>query len=374
MALNNADRIKETTTTTGTGTYSLNGAVTGFHTFVAGVGTTNTCTYVVEDGNSWEVGIGTVTSGTPNTLSRDEIITSSNAGAAVNWGAGSKNVFCSPNARHDTSLLQYHHSLVPTAPTANRLKMYARNRSGRMFPEMIGPSGLDTSLQPALFGNSVTMWLPGTGTTAAINFSTSWTVAVTQSHPALATGSLMNQMKRAVYTTTATAGNASGVRSAATICWTGNAAGQGGFFFFARFGVVTLQASMQIWCGLSASNALLAGEPSAQNNTVALVKDQADTNWFIAYRDGATTNRVATGIAVAANDIFDVMFFCPPNGTSITSRIVRINDGTVLSDNVANSTNIPVNTAFLYPHVECRTNAASAVAIALNRIYIESDT
>lgn len=91
MALVVKDRVKETTTTTSTGTYTLAGAVTGFQSFSV-VGDGNTTYYTVTDGTDWEVGIGTYTlSGT--TLSRDTILESSNAGSAVNWGAGSKDVF-----------------------------------------------------------------------------------------------------------------------------------------------------------------------------------------------------------------------------------------------------------------------------------------
>lgn len=94
MAMQNADRVKETSTTTGTGTYSLAGAVTGFRTFVAGVGTGNTCWYCATDGTDWEVGVGTVTDATPDTLARTTILASSNAGSAVNWGAGTRTIFC----------------------------------------------------------------------------------------------------------------------------------------------------------------------------------------------------------------------------------------------------------------------------------------
>ena len=95
MALVVADRVKETTTSTGTGTIDLAGAVSGFQTFVAGVGDTNTTYYAIIDpaGATWEVGIGTVTDSTPDTLSRDTIIASSNSGSAVSFGAGNKNVF-----------------------------------------------------------------------------------------------------------------------------------------------------------------------------------------------------------------------------------------------------------------------------------------
>ena len=96
MALVINDRVKETSTTTGTGTFSLAGAETGFETFVAGVGTGNTTYYsIVLDGtNEFEVGIGTVTDASPDTLSRDTIISSSNSDSAVNFSSGSKTVFC----------------------------------------------------------------------------------------------------------------------------------------------------------------------------------------------------------------------------------------------------------------------------------------
>ena len=96
MALVINDRVKETSTTTGTGTFSLAGAETGYESFVAGIGTTNTTYYAIElnSAGEWEVGIGTVTDATPDTLSRDTIITSSNSDSAVNFSAGTKNVFC----------------------------------------------------------------------------------------------------------------------------------------------------------------------------------------------------------------------------------------------------------------------------------------
>ena len=88
------DRVLETSATTGTGSLNLAGAKTGRQTFVAGIGDGNTCPYMITDGTDWEVGIGTVTSGTPDQLSRDQVLSSSNGDAAVNWGSGSKDVAC----------------------------------------------------------------------------------------------------------------------------------------------------------------------------------------------------------------------------------------------------------------------------------------
>lgn len=93
-----ADRVKETTSTTGTGTYSLDGASAGYRTFVAGVGSGNLVTYTVTNNVDWEVGEGTITSGSPDTLTRTTIIASSNSGAAVSWAAGSKDIFLTASA------------------------------------------------------------------------------------------------------------------------------------------------------------------------------------------------------------------------------------------------------------------------------------
>ena len=105
MALVINDRVKETSTTTGTGTFNLAGAETGYESFVSGVGTGNTTYYAIElnAAGEWEVGIGTVTSGSPDTLSRDTIISSSNSDTAVTFSAGTKNVFCTLPAKKTIS-------------------------------------------------------------------------------------------------------------------------------------------------------------------------------------------------------------------------------------------------------------------------------
>ena len=93
MALILADRVKETTTTTGTGTVTLLGASTGFQSFAV-VGNTNTTYYTIagQGTSEYEVGIGTYASAGP-TLARTTILASSNANAAVNFSAGTKDVF-----------------------------------------------------------------------------------------------------------------------------------------------------------------------------------------------------------------------------------------------------------------------------------------
>ena len=95
MALVINDRVKETSTTTGTGAVALGGAVTGFETFAAGIGNSNTTYYAIfnQGTTQWEVGYGTLDGSSAN-LTRTTPISSSNSDSAVDFSAGTKDVFC----------------------------------------------------------------------------------------------------------------------------------------------------------------------------------------------------------------------------------------------------------------------------------------
>jgi hypothetical protein len=94
MALVLADRVKETSGTTGTGDISLAGATTGFQRFADTVGDGNTTYYAISlvGGGQFEVGRGTYISAT-NSITRDEVFDSSNNGSLVDFGTGTKDVF-----------------------------------------------------------------------------------------------------------------------------------------------------------------------------------------------------------------------------------------------------------------------------------------
>ena len=95
MALVINDRVKESSTTTGTGAMALGGAVSGFETFAAGIGNSNTTYYAIfnQGTTEWEVGYGTL-DGTSANLTRTTPISSSNSDAAVSFTSGTKDVFC----------------------------------------------------------------------------------------------------------------------------------------------------------------------------------------------------------------------------------------------------------------------------------------
>ena len=100
MALVINDRVRETSTTAGTGTLNLAGAVTGFQTFVAGIGDGNTTYYAIfEEGtNLFEIGLGTITDATPDTLARDTVLSNSSGNTSkINFNSGGSStlsVFC----------------------------------------------------------------------------------------------------------------------------------------------------------------------------------------------------------------------------------------------------------------------------------------
>lgn len=268
---------------------------------------------------------------------------------------------------------------IPAAPAAGWMRTFARNRAGRALPHIIGPSGVDVALQPALFGNSIFMWLPGTGTTVSINFGVSFTArnsgtSAAQAHPTRASTNAMTSLSRATFGTGTTATGASGIQSAATVVWRGNAANLGGFFFHSRFGIETLAADMRAFVGLSANNAAMAADASTWANTIGIAKDSADSVWQIVQRNGTTVTKTSTTCTVTAGQVLDMFLFAPPNGSNVTVRLVDAVTGTVYVDDVAVNTTLPVNTTFLYMQAHAMSvTGTTAKLLALNRMYCETD-
>jgi hypothetical protein len=171
MALVLKDRVKETTTTTGTGTLTLLGAASGFQSFSV-IGDGNTTYYTIDGGTEWEVGIGTYTS-SGTTLSRDTILESSNGGTAVNFSAGTKNVFVTYPAERALYTDASSNAIALGTPASATLT----NATG--LPISTGVSGLGTGVATFLAtpssANLRTAITDETGTGAAV-FATSPTL------------------------------------------------------------------------------------------------------------------------------------------------------------------------------------------------------
>jgi len=134
------DRVKETSTSTGTGTFNLAGAVTGFETFVAGIGNSNTTYYAITLPGvaEFEVGIGTVTDASPDTLSRDTILSSSNSDSAVNFSAGTKNIFCTIPASKSVLLSDVGASTLDLSSAKTHTGLYGSSSAPIEFTVTVG--------------------------------------------------------------------------------------------------------------------------------------------------------------------------------------------------------------------------------------------
>lgn len=157
-----SDRIKETTDTTGTGTLDLAGAATGFRAF-ADAFTSSQSTYylIVDDPDSttqWELGQGTLTTGTPNRLSRDRVISSTNSGSKVSWSAGTKTVICPAVSEIYNSIIDTVDSDLVTAGTSTAYTITTNRPDVGLYEGRFVSAKLHTTS-----GSTPTLNVDGTG-------------------------------------------------------------------------------------------------------------------------------------------------------------------------------------------------------------------
>lgn len=157
MALIVKDRVKETTTTTGTGTVTLAGASDGFQSFAA-IGDGNTTYYAITSGSDYEVGLGTYTaSGT--TLSRDTILESSNAGSAITL-SGTSDVFCTYPAEKAVVQDNDNTGIAPQIGATNGI--FVNNQVvGNSYTLPTGYNAISAS--PVSLDTGVTVTVPASG-------------------------------------------------------------------------------------------------------------------------------------------------------------------------------------------------------------------
>lgn len=267
----------------------------------------------------------------------------------------------------------------PTTPSSGRTKVFTDAMATRRLVGSIDPNGNHFDFQPALFNSTIYMWLPGTGTTLAINWGTSFTArnngtGAAQATPARASTNAVTSMNRATFSTGSTTTGASGIQSTDTVAWMGNAANLGGFFFYARFALEAFSGTSRFFVGVSANNATMAADSSTWNNTIGIGRDTGDTTLqFIMRNNGSVSTKRNTTITPATTDIFDIYIFVRPNNSQIDWELRNAVTNAVLATNTETG-NLPLNTTFMYmqSHIQS-TSGATPKLLALNRMYLESN-
>lgn len=293
----------------------------------------------------------------------------------------------------DTSVVLNGVTNEPSAPTSGSLRLYSKSIAGRMLPKIIGPSGLDTTLQTSLFQNRILAYVPSTGTTgtgSGTGLGPVWTSGGTVSHPTPSSTApaISNQMRRTRYANVVTTTNQTlGIKAAAADTlnyWRGNAAGLGGFFYAARFIVELYPASsVRIFAGLTASSATyVVASDTVLNNTCGLWHDTTDPStglgaFNFVTRNTATTTKqqITLANAIAAGNSYDFYMWCAPNGSEIFWRLDDLVNSVTYSGST--TTTLPANTAFMGPQCAMSNGTANitvtTVAIGIAGVYTESD-
>jgi len=276
----------------------------------------------------------------------------------------------------------------PSAPASGSLLVYAKNIAGRSMLKQIGPSGLDTALQPLLARNKVGYWNPpGNATTVpgVFGYTAPTLSSATATARNIATTNLFTRMRRLGYVTSATAGQVASVRVTVAQVTIGTGT-LGGFYKIIRFGISDAAAvsGARMFVGMSSSTAAATNvEPSTLTNCIGIGHGASDTNLRIFFGGSSAQTSIDLGSSFPANtrnvDAYELALFAPPSVAEVRYEVTNISTGIVATGTLGPGTagvTLPASTTLLTYANNWRTNNATALAVGLDIMsdYIETDT
>lgn len=273
---------------------------------------------------------------------------------------------------------------TPTAPAAGGVKMFGRDVAGRILPAVMGPSGLDTSLQPFFGRNKMGLFVPagngGADTQMGLVISATGT-ATTEN---VGTSNLHNYMRRRSWRITTAATTAvAGIRGGALQFTVGGpSAGLGGFHLVWRWGPATgvSNAAHRAFVGMRNTAAAPTDvNPSTLTNICGMGYDSADANIQFMYNDGTgTATKIDLGAGFAKpnadlTSVYEIAMFARPGTTqSLTYEVTNLVSGAVATGTV--TTDLPSTTTLVNPFSYMSVGGVSAViGFATMSLYIETD-
>ncbi len=267
---------------------------------------------------------------------------------------------------------------TPTTPSTG-ITLFARKKA-RNLPAIIGPTGLDTALQPAIFTNRIATWnaannsaTPTLNGLVVTNISAPTAVAV-------ATTNFYTSMVRAKFASNSGSGSGAGTRSTSAQWHLSSTANKGGMFMVVRFGLGIITATNRGFIGFSTTTAALAPatDPTALLNLFGFGWNSAHTTMRFLHNDGSgTATSVDLGanfpVQTAATNFYEVRIFAPSGGgQTVHWAATRLNDGAFASGST--TTDLPAVDTLLSMHLH-HSNGTTGVAvnIEVQSIYIETD-
>ena len=295
-----------------------------------------------------------------------------NAGAAIRMGVQS-----TPTAN-------------PATPPSGQVAMFARKVGGRSMPSFIGPSGLDSSLQPLLARNKIGVWLPpgNAATVPAVIGLTALTAQGTATTRTVATTSLATRMRRLGYPTSATtAGLFIGARLAVAQFSCGSGSGDGSGFMMVERWVESDPAPVtgrRVFTGMTAATTALTNvEYDTLTNVVGVIQKSTDaTQWYSIAAGSSAQTAVALGTALGApggnsTTAWELVIFAP-NGVANTyyCQMTNITTGAYVEWTVTGAATVCPQSTTLLAWNHGGTNNATALATGMDlcSLYIETDT
>ena len=281
---------------------------------------------------------------------------------------------------------------TPTSPAADNVTIFCREIANRALPAFVGPSGLDSALQPMMARNKVAFWNPsGNSTTAPSIFGMGALTVVSGGGTTLtarniATTNILTRMKRVGIVSGTNNGDMASIRNPAAQYTVGDGAGLGGFTFICRFATsdATTVTGARAFVGFtSATTAPTNVQPSTLTNCIGVAQLSTDaTQWYLVFGGSAAQTPIALGTALGAptlnNTSFELALFSPPSANGVVHyEVYNLGNGVKVSGTLTPAT-VGVQTpaaATLLAERAWRTNntTGSAVGIDIISIYIETD-
>lgn len=241
-----------------------------------------------------------------------------------------------------------------TAADPSTLRYFGGLVAQRMVPLWTDPGGIARRFQERMSSAGFSSYLPVSTTTVGASIGLLWTSGGTVSHPSPAAGIYAQQKRTRWANVVTTTNQVLGLRTATTEkrYWRGNAAGQGGFQFHARFAVgLFVSTGCRLFVGLNDSGTGYVVSDTLTGNGIGLWHDSSEANSVLSLvvvnAGTAVKNAITLGANLAAGQCYDFEMSADPNGSIIGYKLTDMLTGTVLVDSFITGSSLPLNTAFM---------------------------